>query len=66
MHLSTHHLITLNGAIYGKYYIGKYNIFHTFDKAMLFVMVKACLYFKIIMFARTFEKLVFLMYEHLC
>ena len=35
--------------------IGKWNIFHRSDEAMLFVMMKAWLHFKIILSFRTFE-----------
>ena len=43
--------------------IGKYNIFHRPDKAMMFVMVKACLCANIILSFRTFENLFFIYME---
>ena len=45
------HSVQSNDAICCKYNIGKYNIFQRPNKAMLFVMVKACLSLENILFS---------------
>ena len=44
-----------NGTICGKYNFVKYNIFHKHDEAMLFVMVKACLWLNIFLLFGTLD-----------
>ena len=46
-----------NGAICGKYNIGRYNIFHRLYEVMLFVMVKACLHLQNILLFKAKKEL---------
>ena len=53
-----------NSTICGKDNIGKYNIFHSPDETMSFIMVKACLRFNIFLLFRTFQNFAFHIYAH--